>query len=326
MKNILITGSEGFVGTKLQIVLKNIYGDSKIFTTDRIKIKPKTNHFIKDLTEESIQSFVDLIKPCQIDLIIHLAAAKGDFQLSEDDFYNDNVIATSNLILIAQKANIKNIIHYSTVSVYGHHNEEKNEKAGLNPNNPYGRTKLISEELLVQWQKESESNLTILRPSVIYGEDNYANLYNLLALMNKRISFTVGNGNYIKSMIAVENLIDITLYVSRKMDGIQIYNCTDEPYITLNETMEYISEIQGFKLPLIKIPKSLALLIAIPFEFLSFLMRKDLKITRERIHKYSMATDYRSNLIRSTGYHQRFETKERLQNMAKWYKKINKKK
>ena len=104
------------------------------------------------------------------------------------------------------------------------------------------------------------------------------------------------------------------------MKGIQIYNCTDEPYPTLRECMEYISEIDGFKTPLIKLPISLALILAIPIEVVSFLIRKDLKVTRERIYKYSMATDYRSELIRSMGYKQRFSTKERLQNMAKWYK------
>ena len=146
-------------------------------------------------------------------------------------------------------------------------------------------------------------------------------MYNLLSLLNKKFPVTIGNGNYVKSMIAVENLIDITIFILEKMKGIQTYNCTDEPYPTLRICMEYISEIDGFKTPMIKLPISLALILAIPIEAISFLIRKDLKVTRERIYKYSMATDYRSELIRSIGYKQRFSTKERLQNMAKWYKK-----
>ena len=78
------------------------------------------------------------------------------------------------------------------------------------------------------------------------------------------------------------------------MKGIQTYNCTDEPYPTLRVCMEYISEIDGFVLPMIKLPISLALILAIPIEAISFLIRKHPK-ARERIYKYS--ADYRSELF-----------------------------
>ena len=320
--NILITGSEGFVGSKLQTELLSL--DHKVFLTDRLD-KKKKNYFKFNLGTDRVENFINNLKNLKIDLVIHLAAAKGDFMLSDDDFYRDNILATKALTEILEELKISNTIHYSTVSVYGHNNSIKDETAELNPNNAYGKTKLASENTLIQWQqRRADRNLTILRPSVIYGEDNYANMYNLLSLLNKKFPVTIGNGNYVKSMIAVENLIDITIFISGKMKGIQTYNCTDEPYPTLRVCMEYISEIDGFKTPMIKLPISLALILAIPIEAISFLIRKDLKVTRERIYKYSMATDYRSELIRSIGHKQRFSTKERLQNMAKWYKnKLN---
>lgn len=318
---ILVTGSEGFVGSRLQTELLNL--GHEILLTDRLT-KKKKNYFKFNLGVDPIQNFIQYFKTLEIDQVIHLAAAKGDFMLSENDFYRDNILATEALTEILEELNISNILHYSTVSVYGHNNSLTDETAELKPNNSYGTTKLASEDILIQWQKRrTDRNLTILRPSVIYGEENFANMYNLLSLLNKKFPVTIGNGNYVKSMIAVENLIDITIFVSEKMKGIQIYNCTDEPYPTLRECMEYISEIDGFKTPIIKLPISLALILAIPIEILSFLIRKDLKVTRERIYKYSMATDYRSELIRSMGYKQRFSTKERLQNMAKWYKRLN---
>ena len=320
--NILVTGSEGFVGSKLQVELLHL--GHEVFLTDRLD-KKKKNYFRFDLVQDSVKNFINNYKNLKLDLVIHLAAAKGDFMLSEDDFYRDNVLATEALSNILEELNLLNIIHYSTVSVYGHNNSLKDETAELKPNNVYGKTKLASEEILIKWQKgKTNRNLTILRPSVIYGEENFANMYNLLSLLDKKFPVTIGNGNYVKSMIAVENLIDITIFVSKKMKDIQIYNCTDEPYPTLRECMKYISEIDGFKTPLIKLPISLALILAKPIEVISFLIRKDLKVTRERIYKYSMATDYRSELIRSIGYKQRFSTKERLQNMARWYKKQNK--
>ena len=319
--NILITGSEGFVGSKLQTEL--LSSDYNVFLTDRLD-KKKKNYFKFNLGIDRVENFINNFRKLNLDLVIHLAAAKGDFMLSENDFYRDNVSATEALTNILDELNVSNIVHYSTVSVYGHNNTLTDETAVLKPNNAYGKTKLASEDILIRWQKQrTNRNLTILRPSVIYGEDNFANMYNLLSLLSKKFPVTIGNGNYVKSMIAVENLIDITVFSLEKMKGVQIYNCTDEPYPTLRECMEYISEIDGFRTPIIKLPIYLALILAIPIEVISFLIRKDLKVTRERIYKYSMATDYRSELIRSMGYKQRFSTKERLQNMAKWYKKIN---
>jgi hypothetical protein len=83
--------------------------------------------------------------------------------------------------------------------------------------------------------------------------------------------------------------------------------------------------VKGFRKPFIKIPIILALIIAFPVEILAKIIKKDLKITRERVLKFSKETDYRSDLLRKKGYVQRYKTSERLQNMAKWYKQINKK-
>jgi nucleoside-diphosphate-sugar epimerase len=221
--------------------------------------------------------------------------------------------------------NIKSIILYSTVSVYGHNNKIKSEEAELVPNNAYGATKLESENLFIKWFNldPTINKLTILRPSVIYGERNFANMYNLLDQLNKKIPVSVGTGNYIKSMVAVENIVDITIFSLNKLNGLQIYNCTDKPYPKLKEVINYISDIEGFTKPKIIIPKWFAYIIGLFFECFSYLIRKDLGITRERIFKFTMATDYRSEKLENVGYVQKYSVKDRIQNMANWYLKNN---
>lgn len=319
--NIILTGSSGFVGTKLSQALNHL--GHNVFGIDKIKY-PKPVGLTKvqlDLckTEEYSLKLIDL--PDSIDLLIHCAAAKGDFQLTEEDFYRDNVIATKGVLKILNQFKIQNVIHYSTVSVYGHGNIQKDEKADLKPNNAYGSTKLVSEKLMISWFKEDADfrTLTVLRPSVIYGEGNYANMYNLLKQLNSRFPISVGSGDYVKSMIALENLIDITTFCMSRLKGLQIYNTIDEPYYKLSRVMKIISEVEGFNQPKIIVPKLLALLLAMPFELLSVLTKRDLGITRDRIRKFSMATDYQSQLIRKKGYIQQYSTEDRLKNMAKWY-------
>ena len=104
----------------------------------------------------------------------------------------------------------------------------------------------------------------------------------------------------------------------------QIYNCTDKPYPKLKEVIKYISEIKGFSKPKVFIPKWFAYFIGLFFECFSFLIRKDLGITRERIHKFTMPTDYRSEKLKNNGFTQKYSVKDRIQNMAKWYLKVNK--
>jgi nucleoside-diphosphate-sugar epimerase len=319
---ILLTGSEGFVGVYLRKELEKT--GNFVYCIDRVKVS-RTNYFCFDLSNE-ISSLAKLLKDESFDLLIHLAAAKGDYNLKYDDFYRDNVTASEKTISLVKVLDIKSVIAYSTVSVYGHDNKIKSEEADLVPNNPYGATKLESENIFIKWHNLDpiKNKLTILRPSVIYGENNFANMYNLLDQLNKKFPVSVGKGNYIKSMVAVENIVDITVFSINKLRGLQIYNCTDKPYPKLKEVIKYITEIKGFSKPKIVIPKWFAYLIGLLFECFSFIIKKDLGITRERIYKFTMPTDYRSEKLAGVGYIQKHSVKDRVQNMAKWYLSIKK--
>ena len=91
------------------------------------------------------------------------------------------------------------------------------------------------------------------------------------------------------------------------------------------EVIKYITEIKGFSKPKIIIPKWFAYFIAVFFEIFSFILSKDLAITRERIYKFTMPTDYRSEKLENVGYVQKYSVKDRIQNMANWYLRIKKK-
>lgn len=323
---ILLTGSSGFVGIYLSKKLNEL-GYTVVGIDKNYSENKYLNQFFQyDLSNLKFNEIKDKSAFENLDILIHCAAAKGDYNLTSNDFYADNVKASEGVIKFAETFDIKNIIHFSTVSVYGHDNVLFNENADLNPNNPYGVTKLKSENLFIKWFNLDSINnkLTILRPSVIYGENNFANMYNLLNQLNKKFPVSVGNGDYIKSMVAVENIVDITIFSLTKLEGLQIYNCTDKPYPKLNEVINYISEVEGFSKPKIVIPKWFAYFVGLFFEFFSFLIRKDLGITRERIYKFTKPTDYRSEKLESAGYVQKYSIKDRIQNMAKWYLKINK--
>lgn len=323
---ILLTGSSGFVGINLSKKLNQL--GNTVIGIDKINAENKfLNQFFQyDLSNFKFNEIKDELAFKNLDILIHCAAAKGDYNLTNNDFYIDNVKASERVIKFAETFDIKNIIHFSTVSVYGHNNVLFNENADLRPNNPYGVTKLESENLFIKWFKLDPINnkLTILRPSVIYGENNFANMYNLLSQLNKKFPVSVGNGDYIKSVVAIENIVNITIFSINQLEGLQIYNCTDKPYPKLKEIINYISDIEGFSKPKIVIPRWIAYFVGLFFEFFSFLIKKDLGITKERVYKFTMPTDFRSEKLESAGYVQKYTVKDRIQNMAKWYLKIKK--
>ena len=318
---IILTGSSGFVGRELSKTLFEI-GHSLI-GIDRVDCK---NNYLSefvcvDLSTVDSKRDKVFLKYGPVDLLINCAAAKGDYDISADSFQRDNVKASQGLLKLMENLKIQSVIHYSTVSVYGHDNIRFDEKAELNPNNDYGKTKLEAEEIFLDWfNLRPKRNLTILRPSVIYGENSYTNIYNLLAFLNRPIVVSIGNGGNVKSMISLENIINITLFAINKK-GLNIYNCTDSPHYTIKELIEIICELRGFNKPLLSIPLYVAYIIAIPFELFSKLLNRDLKISRERFYKFSKATDYRSELLRAEGYIQVYSPKERIHSLAKWFLK-----
>ncbi len=327
IKQVLLTGNSGFVGTLLAQELIRVH-DFEVLGVDRVMPKKQpSERFSFQQIDLSTSEWVNQLD-FKADLIIHCAAAKGDFGIAEDEYHRDNVEATAQVIRYAERVGCEKIIYYSTVSAYGHKPEPCYEDGELNPKGAYGETKFEGDLLLNAWlEKHPEGQLITLRPSVIYGIDNYANMYNLLYTLDRAMPISIGGGNHIKSMISVNNMVDINLHVVGMLEQLPryaAYICVDQPYLPLKEVMKIMAEVDGINTPKIKIPVNLAYFLAIPFELLSKITGKDFKVTFERIHKFNTSTDYRSNQLEKIGYKQRYSTRDEILKMALWYKNISK--
>ena len=316
---ILITGSSGFVGSALMPYLENLGHEVYGIDRDKNSIYPiHNNTVVEDIF--TINTIKEFKQP--FDLIIHCAAAKSDFGVSKQEYYRDNEEVTNILIDFAESRGVKKIVYYSTVSVYGHQKEACDEDGDILSNTVYGDSKLAGEKIIEKWLKKDENNKAIfLRPSVIYGTNNYANMYNLIDRLYGSPLFMVGNGKHVKSMVALNNLLDMTLFAIETgfKNKLDVYNCLDKPYCTVNELMEIIADIDGFKMPMINIPIWLAYILATPFEIVSKLTGKDLKVNWNRLNKFNTSTDYLAERIREKGYKQKYSTKEEITKMVNWY-------
>ena len=313
---ILVTGSEGFVGKVLVAQLLN--SGHEVEGIDRVKTSSlKYNLYQLDLATE-----ISLEATCY-DLVIHCAAAKGDWDISDKEFYEDNVVATENLLNYVRNCEVKKIIHFSTVAIYSRDVTDGSESTKIEPDSVYGQTKLDSEILIRKYAEESGIPTVILRPSVIYGRNNYANMFNLIQQLNRALPFQINPVGITKSHVSVRNVVDVVLRFSNpaySVNVLEIYNLTERPYYDLNNMIGIICNELGVNTPKLNLP---IWLVAIPFGFLEFigkLFKKDTGFTIDRLRKFSSSTHYTSEKLWTQTGKQKYSSESELRDMVKWFK------
>ena len=264
----------------------------------------------------------DVLKAARgTDMIITLAAKHHDFGVSREEFFQVNETGTEILLDVAGKIGVKNLIFYSTVAVYGTREEPSIESMEPKPDSNYGESKLAGEKLINRWcNADNHRSVVIIRPTVIFGPNNYANVYNLIDTIFKKKFMFVGNGHNIKSVAYVENLVDATLFLMNKMKpGVEIYNYSDEPQMTIEEIVNTIASFMPHDIPKKKIPLWVATSFGSIFDMLGKTTGKNFRITAARMKKFATPTHHKADKVRTLGFKQQIETKEGFRRMVEWY-------
>ncbi|MBC5995856.1 UDP-glucose 4-epimerase GalE [Romboutsia ilealis] len=157
---ILVTGGAGYIGShttielldaNYEVIIVDNFSNSRPIVIDRIKeISGKEVKFYEiDLTDK--ESLELVFKENKIDAVIHFAALKavGESVKKPLEYYNNNIVSTLVLFDLMKKYNVRKFVFSSSATVYG--NPEKCpilEDSALSATNPYGRTKLMIEDVL----------------------------------------------------------------------------------------------------------------------------------------------------------------------------------
>jgi len=165
---ILVTGSEGNIGSKLVPYL--IECGHKVFCVD-IKQSYRDNYIISDIINpiDSVKIFNDF-KP---EIVIHLAAmvSRITCEKSASITISSNLLGLSNIIELC-KLHSSKLIYFSTSEVYGNIGGILSEdREDIQPNNRYGLTKLMGEKLVEYEVKYHNLKAVSLRPFMFYDED-----------------------------------------------------------------------------------------------------------------------------------------------------------
>ncbi|MGQ9465426.1 MAG: NAD-dependent epimerase/dehydratase family protein [bacterium] len=320
---ISIIGSSGFIGRFL--VKKLIENNHEVVGLDMHPTPASAVRYV-----HIIGNFLntdDVKRICEnSSLVIALAAKHHDFGITKEEYFKVNVGGTINLLECMAQQHIKKLIFYSSVAVYGTQTEPTTEESPLIPDTDYGKSKLAAENEILRWAKEDKERCAIIiRPTVVFGPENYGNVYNLIDKIYKKRFVFVGDGSNIKSVAYVENLADATIFLMEHLKpGVQIFNYSDEPQMTTAEIVNTITEFMPHGIPKFKIPLWLAVSAGGIFDVMAKVTGYNFPITAKRMKKFSTRTCHKSDKIRRLGFQQKISIKEGFRRMVEWYLKDNK--
>lgn len=296
---INIVGGSGFIGTRLASIL------SKQNIPFIILDKALSSSFPECTCNVDIRLLQDLrgsINPNAV--LINLAAEHRD-DVNPQSLYDEvNVEGARNLCEIANELAVKKIIFTSSVAIYGFAPLGTNESGVIAPFNAYGRTKWEAEQVYIKWQSEDPKNrsLVIIRPTVVFGERNRGNVFNLLKQIASGKFLMVGNGLNRKSMAYVENVAAFLRYSLDFKPGVHIYNYIDTPDFTMNSLVAQVNKLLGRSSEIkFRLPFSLGLLIGSGFDLVAKITGKKFSISAIRVKKFCANSVYES-AIESTGF------------------------
>lgn len=317
MQSILLTGGSGFIGSHFHRLLSQ----DEFINLDLIK--PSFNHQAPYI-EGDIRIEDDVRKALHgksITTIISLAAKHHDFGIGHDEYFDTNEEGTRIICKLASEFNIKSIIFYSSVAVYGIRQNVSNEEMNPEPDSPYGASKLAGEKVLEQWASENpERKVLIIRPTIVFGPNNLANMRNLIRQIDSGLYFHLGKADNIKSIAYVENVVEATLYLMKRMKpGVSVYNYADEPQLTARQIGDTIADALHKKVKL-TVPRFVGILVGLPFDLVIKLTGKNLPISTARIKKLGTQTYHSAKKLFNEGYTPKHTTYDGLRKMVEWYK------
>ena len=288
----LIIGGSGFVGSFLikKLPHKSVQNFDK-----------NPSPFFNNITTIGDIRYPEQIKILKGTKSVVLLAAEHRDDISPDSLYYDvNVQGTKNVLKAMDNVGIKNLIFTSSVAIYGLDKNNPDENHRHDPFNHYGKSKWQAEKVIKKWYEDDPINksVTIIRPTVIFGERNRGNVYNLLKQISSGYFLMIGKGDNKKSMAYVGNVVAfIKNRLEKKEQGYHVFNYVDKPDFSMKELVSTIENKMKIVLPKIQIPRWLGMFFGYAFDLFSFITTKKTSISSIRVKKFCAQTQFDASKV-----------------------------
>ncbi|MGR5287490.1 NAD-dependent epimerase/dehydratase family protein [Vibrio maritimus] len=199
---ILLTGASGFIGKELVSQEKADYR-----CVVRRPNQGYSDSIVCDFNDET--DWLDALSGCEA--VIHLAGLAHNKAPNAGAFYKVNRDSTIKLAQDAVKAGIKRFVFVSTIGVNGTKTTGSPfvVDSEVNPHNDYARSKYEAEQALFEIANESDMEVVVVRPTLVYGPGAEGNFGLLSSLITKLPVLPFGCAQNKRDFISVQNLADL---------------------------------------------------------------------------------------------------------------------
>lgn len=256
--SILLTGATGFVGgAVLQRLMQEF--NCPIRTYGRREPHGQSKHHVIGDIGENTDYSVGL---SGVDTIIHCAGMAHITRNTVDDrceFNRVNCTGTLNLARQAAAVGVKRFIFISSIGVNGGHNQQGAFRYDdiASPWDAYTQSKYAAELALQQLANETDIEVVIIRPPLIYGANAPGNFGRLIQAVNKGWLLPLGLIANRRSFVALDNLIDLIITcIDHPKAANQIFLVSDDHDVSTTELLKMMARTAGKPSRLLPVPMS----------------------------------------------------------------------
>ena len=310
VSSVAIIGGAGFVGSRLASALRD--AGRRVVVVDVTEPDGGAVDYRRADVREG-GALKAALEGC--DAVYNLAAVHRDDIKPASLYESVNVAGAHNVCAACREIGIDRLIFSSSVAVYGNAADDVTEEREPAPASPYGMSKLRAEQVQREWQQEEPASrsLVVVRPTVVFGEGNRGNVYQLLRQIMSGRFVMVGSGENRKSMAYVGNLSAFLVRALGLGTGCHMFNYVDKPDLSMGELVDIVTETVG-RGPMagVRVPYAVGFLGGLLCDVASAVTGRKLPVSAIRVRKFCSSTTFSAHKLEATGFRPSIGLREAL--------------
>ena len=254
---VLVTGGAGFIG--IHLVDRLVKDGYRVKVVDNLS-SGRVENIQHHLESNSVELIVGDLKDLQItlravegvDTVFHFAA-NPEVRVSTtnpDIHFNENIVATFNLLEAMRRKGVKGLVFASSSSVYGEPEEiPVDENAPIRPVSVYGASKAACEALIHAYSRLYGVKAVVLRYANVIGPRlRHGVVWDFInkLLENPTELEILGDGKQVRSYIYIDDAVEATTTAWRRTEAnYEVYNIASEDWITVDEVADVVIKTTG---------------------------------------------------------------------------------
>ncbi|WP_018693943.1 NAD-dependent epimerase/dehydratase family protein [Algicola sagamiensis] len=260
--NVFLTGKTGFVGERLfqHCLMDNTVDVVYTPTRELQRSMHHKHHPFEFHSFAESEGWDEELARC--DVVVHTAARVHVMNEHYRDpyhaYYEVNTAGTAALAAAAAKAGVKRFVFLSSIKVHGEEtpfSRQYQETDPLSPMDAYSRSKCEAEESLKNISQETDMEVVIIRPPLVYGPGVKANFLTMMRWVERGFPLPFGLADNRRSLIALDNLVDfIAICMKHPKAANETYLVSDDADVSTAQLLNFISQAMGGKGWIIPVP------------------------------------------------------------------------